>query len=54
MTQPQQPKDPPSQGASPDTDTGTTPHGIPDEMDHGEAKGTPDSDRAKTETAPNR
>ena len=52
MTQPTQPRDPPPHGASPDTDTGTTPHGIPDELEHAEAKGTPNSDRAKTESTP--
>ena len=53
MNEPQQPADPGTEaGVSPAHDpTGTTPNGIPDGTDEHEAKGTPNSDRQKTETA---
>jgi hypothetical protein len=54
MSQPKQPPDPPSDGATPDTNpSGTTPNGIPDGAADHEPKGTPNSDRYKTETGPN-
>lgn len=52
MKQPKVQTDIPEDGASPDYNpTGTTPHGIPDEMDASDAKALPTSDRGATETA---
>lgn len=52
MNKPKQPDDPPAEGASPDHNaSGTTPHGVPDEMNEHEAKGHPSNDRQATETA---
>ena len=52
MNQPKTAEDVPADGASPDHNpTGTTPHGIPDGMDAGEANALPDSGRGTTETA---
>lgn len=54
MNQPRQPTDPPTHdGVNPASDpVGTGEHGIPDGMEDHEAKGTPDSGRQATETAP--
>lgn len=53
MNEPRKPADPPAQGAPSDADpAGKSPNGIPDEMDEHEPKGTPNSDRHGTETAP--
>lgn len=52
MNQPQQPKDPPTEGAAPDSNpSGATPNGIP-EGEGAEPKGQPSSDRHQTETTP--
>lgn len=52
MNTPQQPKDPPKQGASVEHDTGQSPKGIPDGAADATPKGLPNSDRHDTETAP--
>jgi hypothetical protein len=55
MNQPKQPANPPQDGASPDTNpSGETPHGIPKGIEQHEPKGTPTSDREKTESAPHK
>ena len=53
MTEPTQPADPDTTaGVSPATNpTGTTPAGTPASVVDGEPMGSPNSDRAKTETA---
>ncbi len=52
MSQPKQPEDPPAEGAPVNHNpTGTTPNGIPDGIERGEPKGTPNSDRQDSETA---
>ena len=53
MNTPQKPPEPPTDAPPADHNpTGTTPHGIPEDMDDTEAKGLPTSDRHQTETTP--
>jgi hypothetical protein len=47
MTTPRQPKDPPAEPKHPAPE-----HGVPDGAEHADAKGYPNSDRHKTESAP--
>jgi len=60
MNQPKRPEDPPPEGAGPDIDASTAPHGVPEKQLHQEPKGQPQqepkglptSDRYQTETGP--
>lgn len=53
MTEPKQPRNPPTEGKPLDTNpSGTTPNGIPDGMEDAEPMGHPNSDRHNTEKSP--
>lgn len=51
MTEPQRPKDPPTEPKKVDHSPGADQNGIPEGADQAEAKGLPHSDRQATETA---